>query len=455
MTVVYPNLDQYITSIRAEFEDRLGQFVEIPTISMEPERRPDIERGGDLAVQYLQSLGVQAEKAPTRGYPCVVGQLIQDERYPTVTIYNHLDVQPADAREWEHAPFAFQNNDGRYGGRGTTDDKGPALTAMYAVRYALENRIPLNFKFLWELEEEIGSPNFDEFLRARAPEFQTESVLVSDTIWINRSKPAVPYGLRGLLSLTLTLKTGSKDVHSGLVGGAARNPIGELVQIVNSCYNARTGEITIPGIYDDAIAATPEQLQSFLDSGFDISRFMQAHELLSLRSSDPLTVMQAIMSRPTFEVHGITGGYSGPGVKTIVPYQAEAKISLRLVPAMSPQRTFERIREFVQQLNPAVQVNYVSGASPYQGQFTGFYADAAREAMRYAFGTTPAFTREGGTIGACISMQNYLQAPLIFLGLSLPEHGYHAKNENYDWQQASGGVKMFVRYFDLISTVAK
>jgi acetylornithine deacetylase/succinyl-diaminopimelate desuccinylase-like protein len=251
------------------------------------------------------------------------------------------------------------------------------------------------------------------------------------------------------------LKTGSKDVHSGLVGGAARNPIGELVQIVNSCYNARTGEITIPGIYDDAIAATPEQLQSFLDSGFDISRFMQAHELLSLRSSDPLTVMQAIMSRPTFEVHGITGGYSGPGVKTIVPYQAEAKISLRLVPAMSPQRTFERIREFVQQLNPAVQVNYVSGASPYQGQFTGFYADAAREAMRYAFGTTPAFTREGGTIGACISMQNYLQAPLIFLGLSLPEHGYHAKNENYDWQQASGGVKMFVRYFDLISTVAK
>jgi acetylornithine deacetylase/succinyl-diaminopimelate desuccinylase-like protein len=230
MNKEYPHLDKYINDIRNQFEDKLAQLVEIPTISMEPERRPDIERGGDLAVEYLRSIGAQAEKIPTpnNGFPCVVGQLIVDPRYPTVTIYNHMDVQPANASEWHKAPFTFFKEDGRYEGRGTTDDKGPALTALYAVRYAVENSLPINFRFLWELEEEIGSPNFDGFLKTRAKELKTNSVLVSDTIWINRGRPAVPYGLRGLLSMTFTLETGVKDVHSGLVGGAARNPIGEI-----------------------------------------------------------------------------------------------------------------------------------------------------------------------------------------------------------------------------------
>lgn len=452
MSTSFPNLEEYINSVRLEFEDKLGQFVEIPTISMEPERRPDIERGGDLAVEYLKSVGVKAEKAPTAGYPCVIGHLIKDKNYPTVTVYNHLDVQPANKEEWESKePFTFFNKDGRYEGRGTTDDKGPALTALYAVRYAVENNIPLNFRFLWELEEEIGSPNFDLFLKERAEEFSTDSVVISDTIWINRQKPAVPYGLRGLLTFTLNLQTGSKDVHSGLVGGAARNPIGELSKVISECYNATTGEVKIPGFYDDAVPITQEQLQSFLDAGFDLDRFIKVYGFNNVRFDNAADVLKAIMSRPTFEVHGITGGYSGVGVKTIVPHQAQAKISARLVPNMDGKKAFELIKEFVEKLNPDVKVNFLSAAPPYLGYFDGPFADAARKAMQYAFGKEPAFTREGGTIGACVSMQKYLDAPLIFLGLSLPEHGYHEPNENYDWQQASGGIKMFVRYFDEIS----
>lgn len=451
----YPHLETYIKDIRGEFEDRLGQFVEIPTVSMEPERRPDIERGGDLGVQYLESVGVKAEKVDTGGYPCVVGQLIVDKKYPTVTVYNHLDVQPANPAEWRKAPFTFHKTDGLYEGRGTTDDKGPALAALYAVRYAIENKMPLNFRFLWELEEEIGSPNFDPFLKKRAKEYQTNSVLVSDTIWINRSKPAVPYGLRGLLSFTFTLETGVKDVHSGLVGGAARNPVGELCQLISECYDAKTGRVKIKGFYDDVVRASKKQIQSFLDSGFDAKKFMKAHELKSLRSNEAADVIKAVMSEPTFEIHGITGGYSGPGVKTVVPYHAEAKVSVRLVPDMDGKRIFNLIRDFVKERNPSVKVNYQASAAPYLGEFEGEYADAAREAMRYAFGQTPAFTREGGTIGACVSMQKYLKVPIIFLGLSLPEHGYHAPNENFDWQQTSGGIKMFVRYFDAISRLER
>ncbi|MEW6733409.1 MAG: M20/M25/M40 family metallo-hydrolase [Acidobacteriota bacterium] len=451
MSSSFPNLEQYINSIRDEFEERLAEIVEIPTISMDPAHRQDIERGAELAVEYLKAEDVNGEKAATQGYPCVVGELIQDSRYRTVTIYNHIDVQPADPAEWHKAPFTFFKEDGRYEGRGTTDDKGPALTALYAMRYAVVHKLPLNFRFLWELEEEIGSPNFDTFLKGRAKEFKTDSVVVSDTIWINRSKPAVPYGLRGVLSFTFTLETGSKDVHSGLTGGAARNPVGELCQVINDCYDARTGRVKIKGFYDEVARATKKQVQNFLDSGFNVKQFMNAHGLKKLRSTDATDVVKAIMSEPTFEIHGITGGYNGPGVKTIVPYRAEAKISVRLVPDMDGNKIFRLVRDFVKERNPDIKVNFLASAPPYLGQFEGSYADAAREAMRFAFGKTPAFTREGGSIGACVSMQNYLKVPITFLGLSLPEHGYHAPNENYDWQQASGGIKMFVHYFDKIS----
>src|SRR5262249_3194840 len=277
MSKTYPGLDNYIKSVRGGFEEKLAQFVEIPTVSMIPEHVPDIERGADLAVEFLKDAGVDAEKAPTAGYPCVIGHLIKDESYPTVTIYNHVDVQPADPSEWLKPPFTFSKEGDRYDGRGTTDDKGPALTALYAVRYAAENGIPLNYRFLWELEEEIGSPNFDAFLKGRAKEFKSNSVLVSDTIWINRKMPAVPYGLRGLLCFTMTLDTGIKDVHSGLTGGAARNPIGEICQIINECYDGRTGRVKIKGFYDGVIHASKKQIDSFLDSGFDVKKFMKAH----------------------------------------------------------------------------------------------------------------------------------------------------------------------------------
>lgn len=454
-TGLYSNIDKFVKGVRAEFEDKLAALVEIPSVSMDPDHRADIDKCAATASELLQAEGAQTEAAPTPGNPVVVGSLITDPKHPTVTIYNHLDVQPADPSEWHKAPFTFHKVGERYEGRGTTDDKGPALTALLAVRYAVAAGLPLNFKFIWELEEEIGSPNFETFIRRYKKRLSTDSILVSDTIWIARGRPAVPYGLRGLQTFLFTLETHNKDVHSGLVGGVARNPIGELCQVIDECYDAKTGRVKIKGFYDDVKSVTKEELNSFLQSGFSTRGYKRAHELKTIRpnlKSDG-DVLKAFMATPTFEVHGITGGYGGPGVKTIVPYRAEAKISTRLVPYQDPEKIAKLMREHVRRINPDVRVQSIQRLDPYLGSFTGPFAEAARDAMKFAFGREPAFTREGGSIGAVVTMQNHLKAPITFLGLSLPEHGYHAKNENYDWGQTSGGIRMFVKYFERISTL--
>src|SRR5262245_52016467 len=450
-TALSQRLDAYINDSRAEFENKLAEIVEVPTISMDPEHKDDCRRGAQMVRQFLESIGARAELVETPGNPVVLGRIESGANNPTLTIYNHIDVQPADPEEWHKAPFTFFKQDGRYEGRGTTDDKGPALSAMTAARYAAENRIPLNINFVWELEEEIGSPNFEHFVKNNVDRLKSDSILVSDTIWISRNKPAIPYGLRGAVMMTMTLETGAKDVHSGLTGGPARNPIGEICKVVSECYDAGTGRAKIKGFYDDVRPATKKELESFLDSGFTTAKFKAAHELKKLRFDDPQRVLKAIMAEPTFEVHGITGGYQGPGVKTIVPYRAQAKISCRLVPDQDPKKVFKRVRDFVRERNPDVKVEFISALEPYIGEFDGRYAEAAAEAMKFAFGRSPAFTREGGSIGAVVTMKRYLKAPITFLGLSLPEHGYHAKNENFDWGMASGGMKMFVRYFGHIS----
>ena len=431
-----------------EFEAKLKEWVETPSVSAAPEHRGDIERMADNAVAYIRECGGTADKVPTPGNPVVVGRFFSRPEHPTVTVYNHLDVQPANEPQWKRPPFVFHSENQRYYGRGTTDDKGPALTAFFGARQAFQKKLPINIQFIWELEEEIGSPNFEHFIKANLHSLRTDSVVVSDTIWIARGKPAVGYGLRGLAPFRLLLETGTKDVHSGTTGGAARNPIGELCQIISECYDARTGKVKIPGFYKDVAKPTRQELSSFRSSGFNVNYFRKAHELKHIRSGSASDVMQRLWTQPTFEVHGMVGGYTGTGVKTAIAPAAEAKLSMRLVPNQNPDKVFALVRKFVKQRNPDVQVIPESFLSPFLGPREGPYIDAATDAMRFAFGKKPAFVREGGSIGAVVTMQKHMKVPIVFLGLSLPEHGYHAPNENYDWEQASGGARMFERYFE-------
>jgi len=437
--------------VQNEFEAKLKQWVEIPSVSAAPEHRNDIERLADNAVAYIRECGGTAEKIPTPGNPVVVGRFMAGESLPTVTVYNHLDVQPANEPQWTRPPFVFGSQNGHYFGRGTTDDKGPALTAFFGARLAFQKKLPINIQFIWELEEEIGSPNFEHFVKGNLGALRTDSVVVSDTIWIARGKPAVSYGLRGLAPFRLLLQTGTKDIHSGTTGGAARNPIGELCQVIADCYDARTGKVKIPGFYKDVAKPTRQEMKSFMASGFNVNRFKEAHELKHIRKGSVRDVMQRLWTQPTFEVHGMVGGYTGNGVKTAIAPMAEAKLSMRLVPNQDPAKMLSLVRNFIKKRNPDVVMEAESFLRPFTGPKEGPYIDAASDAMRFAFGKKPAFVREGGSIGAVVTMQKYLKVPIVFLGLSLPEHGYHAPNENYDWEQASGGTKMFEKYFEILA----
>ncbi|OPZ88864.1 MAG: Beta-Ala-Xaa dipeptidase [bacterium ADurb.Bin425] len=441
----------YADKQRSSFEAKLKKIVDMASVSMEPERRPEIDGTAELALAYLREMGAKGEIVKTKGYPVVIGEFHHSAKAPTVTVYNHLDVQPALASEWLTEPFDMQIDGEVYRGRGTTDDKGPALTVLSAAYFAHQAGIPINIKFIWELEEEIGSPSFESFLTENLAKLKTDSVVVSDTIWVSRERPAIPYGLRGLQAFLIKLKTGTKDVHSGTTGGLARNPIGEMAGLIAAIYDPCTGEVRIPGFYDAVRPVDESELDNFVASGFTVENFKRAHELGSTRTMDAAQGAKRIWAHPTFEVHGITGGYAGPGVKTIVPYQSEAKLSTRLVPDQDPEKIFELIKAFVQSYNPDFEVLKEGSLKPFLGEFVGPFAEAAKGAMQTAFGVEPAFTREGGSIGAVVSMQEKLNVPITFMGLSLPEHGYHAINENFDWQQARGGQVMFVDYFQRLS----
>lgn len=449
------DLNTYVTDCRKSYEQHLKDLVDIPSVSADPAHKDDMVRCGKRAVEIIKEMGGTAQIFETKGHPIVIGEFASSKDHPTVTIYNHIDVQPADPSEWKSPPFTMKIDGDKYLGRGSTDDKGPALTVLYAAKFARENNVPINIKFLWELEEEIGSPNFEQFLSDNLDKLKTDFVAVSDTIWISRERPAIGYGLRGLQGMLVRLKTGTKDVHSGLTGGLARNPIGELAQLISKCYDAKTGEVHIPGFYDDALPVSDADGQDFLKSGFTVQDFKKAHELLKLRTEDNLDGSKRIWARPTFEVHGITGGYSGPGVKTIVPYHAEAKISMRLVNNQDPNKIAKLFEDFVKKECPDAEVIREGSLFPYMGDKDCPEAKAAAVAMKEAFGIEPAFVREGGSIGAIVSMKKVLGKDSMFLGLSLPEHGYHAINENFDWQQASGGIKMFVAYFKALSELKK
>jgi acetylornithine deacetylase/succinyl-diaminopimelate desuccinylase-like protein len=457
MNIDKKSLTAWAKSERDRFESTLKQFVEIPSVSADPAHEKDIRACADAAAQLIRDFGGEAKILETDGHPMIHGKFTTSAKAPTLTVYNHMDVQPAskETEPWNTDPFVFTKQGDRYFGRGTTDDKGPALSALWGIKAAREAGVPLNLNVLWELEEEIGSPSFEAAITKHAKRIATDHLLVSDTIWVSRKRPAAPAGLRGLQGFTLSLETGATDQHSGVTGGAARNPIGELMQLVSQMYDAKTGKVKIKGFYDDVVPPTKEELADFKNSGFTVKDFKKDHQFKSIRTENALDVMKRIWAMPTFEVHGLVGGYTGPGIKTVIPPRAEVKISCRLVQKQDPRKIQKLVRAFVKEHNPDVKIEIENQMWPYKAPTSGPLAEAVKDAMAFAFGREPVFVREGGSIGAVVSMEQVLKTPVMFLGLSLPEHGYHAPNENYDWQQASGGMVAFVKYFDNVAKLPR
>ena len=452
------SLFSYAKNHRQEYEALLRRFVETPTVSVDPNHLPDIKKGLELTVETIEKCGGKADVYGVgKGNPLVHGIFGNDKNLPTVTVYNHIDVQPAskETEPWDTEPFVFTQKGDTYFGRGTTDDKGPALAALFGARAAIEAGVGCNIRFLWEFEEEIGSPNFEQIISKNANDLRTGSVVVSDTVWVSRNRPASSAGLRGLLGFVLTLETGTVDTHSGETGGASRNPIAELIQLVSEIYDPRTGKIKMKGFYDDVVPPTKKELNDWAKSGFTTAGFKKAHHLKKMRTEDPLEIMKRIWGMPTLEIHGMVGGYQGPGVKSIVPPRAELKASCRLVPLQDPAKLKKLLTDTIKAKNPDVKIHFEAAAPAFRTVLEGPLPIALKRAVKFAFGREAVFVRDGGTIGAMTSIEKVLKCPVLFLGLSLPEHGYHAPNENFDWQQASGGMVAFAKYFEEISNLGR
>ena len=454
MTLERKPLEAFAARERAAYEDLLRSFVEVPSVSADPDRKEDLERVAELGAETIRRFGGQADlHRVSGGPPVVLGRFDSSPGHPTVTVYNHLDVQPAskETEPWRTEPFTFTKKGDTYFGRGTTDDKGPALAALMGARAARDAGVPVNIRFLWETEEEVGSPNFEATLEKIGGAAKTDVVIVSDTVWVSRGRPSLSAGLRGLQRFIFRLETAETDQHSGTTGGVARNPIAELCQLASEIFDARTGRVKIPGFYADVAPLSRKEIADFKASGFSVPGFIKDHGFKSIRTKDPLEVMKNLWAMPTFEIHGLVGGYTGPGVKTIVPPRAELKATVRLVPNMKGATVGKLVRDFVKKRNPDVVCEIGSSAPAYKGKITGPYVEAAQRAVKFAFDKDPVFVREGGTIGAVLSMEQILNVPIVFMGLSLPDHGYHAPNENFDWGQAAGGMAAFARYLQHVA----
>jgi acetylornithine deacetylase/succinyl-diaminopimelate desuccinylase-like protein len=245
------------------------------------------------------------------------------------------------------------------------------------------------------------------------------------------------------------------DTHSGETGGASRNPIAELMRLVCDLYDPKTGKIKVKGFYDEVIPPSKQELNDWVNCGFDVRAYKKAHHLKLMRSEDPLEVMKRIWGMPTMEIHGVVGGYQGPGLKSIVPPRAEVKASFRLVPVQDPEKIKKLLTAAIKELNPDVKIHFESAAPAFRTVLEGPLPQALKRAIKFAFQRDAVFVRDGGTIGAMTSIENVLKCPVLFLGLSLPEHGYHAPNENFDWQQASGGMVAFAKYFEEIANLSE
>ena len=450
MGVTLKQIEDLIERQKTNFLKDYKRIVESPSISAFSEHHKDVRKTAEIAIELIRASGGEAKLYETDGHPVVFGRIENDPNAQTIAIYNHLDVQPAEKGKdgWTREPFTFTEDKGRFYSRGTTDDKGPAMAALWGARMAKELGVPTNIEFIWELEEEIGSPNFHQFLAKAKDEIRASAIVVSDTIWIGPEQPCITRGLRGMLQSTLRLKTGTKETHSGTTGGPARNPITELCSIIGSCVDGRTGEIKIEGFAETWAKPDQALLQKVNGTGFTAEAFQKAHGFLKLRVTNPTEIAARIWAMPTMEIHGITGGYQGPGVKTIVPPEAEAKVSFRLVGEQDPDHIFSLFEKHVHHMNPDCEVFKEAILRPYSAPTGLEQTKAVEDALEFAYGKKPIEVMEGGSIGAIVTMDEMLDAPVLFMGLSLPEDGYHGPDESFAWDQLAGGAKAYVRLLE-------
>jgi acetylornithine deacetylase/succinyl-diaminopimelate desuccinylase-like protein len=441
---------EFIAANAAEFSQALREWLAIPSVSADPARHGDVRRSAQWLAGYLKKAGFPvAEVWETRGLPAVYAHWpAADERAPRVLVYGHHDVQPAELADgWDYQPFEPVERNGAIFGRGASDDKGQVLFHALGLRACLAGRgtqaPPVSVSMLIEGEEESGSPHFVGLLRERAGQLSPDVIVISDTTMWAADVPSICTGMRGLVDAEITVAGPSRDLHSGSFGGGVPNPAHALAALLAGLHDA-DGKVTLPGFYDDVVPLTDDERELLARLPFDEKQWLaDAGDSRATYGEAGYSTLERIWARPTAEVNGIWGGHTGPGPKTIIPREAHAKVSFRLVPDQEPAAVIASLREYAGKVIPNGLVATVTaghGVRPCRSPIDSPAVAAARRAMERAFGGEVLFTREGGS-GPEADLADILGAPLVFLAVGLDADRIHAPNEYVDLSRLLRGAE--------------
>ncbi|MCK6624547.1 MAG: dipeptidase [Anaerolineae bacterium] len=447
----------YAQNHRSEALTDLQALLRIPSISTLPESQGDMQRAAQWLADKLGSIGLQNVKIlPTPGHPIVYGDWLQaDSAAPTVLIYGHYDVQPVDPlAEWLTPPFEPTVKGDDLFGRGTTDDKGQLYIHIAAVEAYLNTagRLPVNVKFMFEGEEEIGSPNIADFIQTHLDLLKADVALISDTHILNPHTPLIITGVRGLAYMEVTLRGSQHDLHSGAYGGVVENPLNAMVRLLASLKDDQ-GRITIPGFYDDVQELSPAE-RTALNNGLITDESVLAETgAPALWGEAGYTTVERKSVRPTLDIHGIKGGFIGAGQKTVIPAVASAKVSMRLVPNQSAEHIAQLFIDHIHRLAPPtmeVSVEKLNCSDSAVVDISSSAVEAAAEAYEQGFGRRPFYLREGGTIPVVGLFSHLLQTPVVLMGFGLPDDRLHAPNEKFHLPNFYRGIETVIHYFDIL-----
>ena len=430
--------------------EELASFLRFPSISTQPEHAPDLVSCAEWLREKLTAIGLTATVYPTPGSPVVVSATPRDPAKRTVLIYGHYDVQPPDPLDgWTTPPFEPRIEEGRIYARGAADNKGQILAHILGVAETLREKgsLPVNVIFLIEGEEEIGSPNLASFLREHREELACDLVAISDTAMAPGNKPALTYALRGIAAMELLVRGPARDLHSGLFGGAVANPATVVARLLASLHDGE-GRVLIPGFYDAVRPLEPWERAAAADlekaSGGD-EAIKELAGVTELFGEKDFTTIERIGARPTAEVNGIGGGYQGAGTKTVLPKEAFAKLTFRLVADQDPAVILAAAEEYLRNQTPAgVLLEIVTGhaGAAYQSDPNSPDGLAARKALAGAFGAEPLLLRDGGSIPILATLKEILGVDSYLLGLANPDSRIHSPDENMLIENFLGGIRM-------------
>ena len=438
----------------------LFDFLRIPSVSADPVFAGDVSRCAEWLAGRFRDAGFEARAEPTGGHPAVVAEWRGAPGAPTVLVYGHYDVQPADPLSaWTFPPFEPAVRDGNLVGRGASDDKGQLFCHLVGARAHLEARktLPVNLVFLVEGEEESGSANLEKLIEANRERLRCDAVVVSDSSQFGPGVPAITYGLRGLAYVELTVTGPNRDLHSGGFGGAVRNPANALARMIAALHDER-GRIAVPGFYDGVKPIEPWEREGFSQLPFDEPGFKRELGVEALWGEEGFSVLERLWARPTLDVNGIWSGYTGEGAKTVLPASASAKISCRLVSGQDPDRIADLLESHLRRLCPpgcSVRMNRLHGARPIVLPVDTAAVRAARQAIRHGFGRDPVFTREGGSIPVVEVFVRALKAPVVLLGFGRPDDRAHGPDEKLNLEDFWRGARTSAWLWEILGETGR